>query len=263
MKFKAYKDWSIFAKIMSLSGLTWLVLVVATMFALVPFIRGLIVEEKQATVSYLVQEATSLMASYQKQVDAGVLTKEDAQKQAAERISAIRYDGANYLWINDLGPKMIMHPIKPELNGTDLSENKDPNGKALFVEMAKVCRDAGKGFVDYAWSRPGSTQPVPKLSYVELYQPWGWVVGTGIYVDDVTADVRKIQIGIGGALLGILALSIMLAWLVSRTVTGPIKAVVDTIRDIAQGEGDLTRRLPILGKNEIGELSEWFNTFIG
>lgn len=263
MKFKAYKDWSIFAKIMSLSGLTWLVLVMAAMFALVPFIRGLIVEEKQATVSYLVQEATSLMASYQKQVDAGVLTKEDAQKQAAERISAMRYDGANYLWINDLGPKMIMHPIKPELNGTDLSENKDPNGKALFVEMAKVCRDVGKGFVDYAWSRPGSTQPVPKLSYVELYQPWGWVVGTGIYVDDVTADVRKIQIGIGGALLGILALSIMLAWLVSRTVTGPIKAVVDTIRDIAQGEGDLTRRLPVLGKNEIGELSEWFNTFIG
>ncbi len=103
----------------------------------------------------------------------------------------------------------------------------------------------------------------PKLSYVELYQPWGWVVGTGIYVDDVTAHMRTIQFGIGLGLLVILALSILLAWLVSRTVTGPIKAVVDTIKDIAQGEGDLTRRLPILGNNEIGELSEWFNTFIG
>ena len=263
MELKMYKDWGIFTKIMSLSILTWLVLVLATMFALVPFIRGLIMEEKQATVSYLVQGATSLLDSYQKQVEAGVLSKVEAQKQAAERISAIRYDGANYLWINDFGPKMVMHPIRPELNGTDLSENKDPNGKALFVEMVKVCRDKGKGFVTYAWSKPGSAQPVPKLSYVELYQPWGWVIGTGIYVDDVTAHVRQIQIGIGVALLCILALSILLAWLVSRTVTGPIKAVVDTIRDIAQGEGDLTRRLPILGKNEIGELSEWFDTFIG
>ncbi|MFA7402739.1 MAG: methyl-accepting chemotaxis protein [Pelobacteraceae bacterium] len=263
MKLKAYKDWGIFTKIMSLSVLTWLVLVLATMFALVPFIRGLIMAEKQATVSFLVQETTSQLASYQKQVEAGTLTKEEAQKQAAERIAAVRYDGSNYLWINDLGPKMVMHPIKPELNGKDLSENKDPNGKALFVEMVKVCKDTGKGFVNYAWSKPGSAEPVPKISYVELFQPWGWVVGTGIYIDDVTAHVRQIQIGIGVALLGILALSILLAWLVSRTVTGPIKAVVDTIRDIAQGEGDLTRRLPILGKNEIGELSEWFNTFIG
>ena len=189
MGLKAYKDWGIFTKIMSLSLLTWLVLVLATMFALVPFIRGLIMEEKQATVSSLVQQATSLLASYQKQVEAGTLTKEEAQKRAAERIGAMRYDGANYIWINDLAPKMIMHPIKPELNGKDLSENKDPNGKALFVEMARVCRDKGKGFVDYAWSKPGNAQPVPKLSYVELYQPWGWVIGTGIYIDDVSAHV--------------------------------------------------------------------------
>ena len=263
MKLKAYRDWGIFTKIMSLSVLSWLILVLATMFALVPFMRGLIMEEKRATVSFLVQEATSLMSSYQKQVEAGTLTKEEAQKQAAGRIAAMRYDGSNYLWINDLAPKMIMHPIKPELDGKDLSENKDPNGKALFVEMARVCKESGKGFVDYAWSKPGSTQPVPKISYVELYQPWGWIVGTGIYIDDVTAHVRQIQIGIGIALLAMLALSVLLGFLVSRTVTGPIKAVVDTIRDIAQGEGDLTKRLPIHGKNEIGELSEWFNTFIG
>lgn len=260
---KAYKDWGIFAKIMSLSVLTWMVLVIAAMFALVPFIRGLIMEEKQATVTYLVQEATTLIASYQKQVDAGTLSKEEAQKQAAERIGAIRYNEKDYLWINDLTPKMIMHPIKPELNGKDLSENKDANGKLHFNEMVKVCKENGKGFVQYVWSKPGGTAPVPKLSYVELYQPWGWVVGTGIYIDDVTAHVRQIQISIGIALLGILALSILLAWVVSRTVTGPIKAVVNTIKDIAQGEGDLTRRLPIAGKNEVGELSEWFNTFVG
>jgi len=263
MKLKAYKDWGIFAKIMSLSLLTWLVLVMASMFVLVPFIRGLIMEEKQATVSYLVQEATTLLGSYQKQVEAGTLTKEDAQKQAAEKIGAMRYNEKDYLWINDMTPKMIMHPIKPELNGKDLSENKDANGKLHFNEMVKVCKDNGKGFVQYMWAKPGGAAPVPKLSYVELYQPWGWVVGTGIYIDDVTAHVHQIQISIVIALLVILALSVLMAWLVSRTVTGPIKAVVNTIKDIAQGEGDLTRRLPIHGRNEVGELSEWFNTFVG
>jgi methyl-accepting chemotaxis protein len=204
-----------------------------------------------------------VLASYQKQVDAGTLTKEDAQKQAAERIGAIRYNEKDYLWINDLSPKMVMHPIKPELNGKDLSENKDANGKLHFNEMVRVCKEKGKGFVEYAWAKPGGSAPLPKLSFVELYQPWGWIVGTGIYTDDVAAHMRTIQIGIGAALLALLALGILLALLVSRTVTGPIKAVVDTIRDIAQGEGDLTKRLPIHGKNEIGELSEWFNTFIG
>jgi methyl-accepting chemotaxis protein len=263
MKLKSYKDWGIFAKIMSLSVLTWLVLALASMLVLVPFIRGLIMEEKKQSVSNMVQGAVSIILSYQKEVDAGKMTKEEAQKRAFDRIGSIRYDGANYLWINDLGPKMIMHPIKPELDGKDLSDNKDPNGKALFVEMVRVCKEHGKGFVDYDWSKPGSSAPVPKISYVELYQPWGWVIGTGIYVDDVAAHVFQIQIGIAIALIAMLALGILMAWLVARTVTGPIKAVVDTIKDIAQGEGDLTRRLPIHGNNEIGELSEWFNSFIG
>ena len=116
MKLKAYKDWGIFTKIMSLSVLTWLVLVLATMFALVPFIRGLIMAEKEQSVSNMVQGAVSILGAYQKDVEAGKLTKEEAQKRAFERIGTIRYDGSNYLWINDLGPKMIMHPIKPELN---------------------------------------------------------------------------------------------------------------------------------------------------
>jgi len=262
MKLKTYKDWSIFSKIMSLSVLTWLVLVLATLFALVPYVRGLIMKEKQATVSYLVQEATTMLASYQKQVDAGTVTREEAQKQAAERISAIRYDGTNYLWINDINLKMVMHPIKPEMNGKELSGLKDPNGKYFFTEMDKVCKDKGKGFVEYAWPKPGNSRSVPKISYVELYQPWGWIIGTGIYVDDVTAHMRTIQTSIGLALLAILVLCMLLAWLVSATITRPVKAVVDAIKDIAEGESDLTKHLPVLGNNEIGELGSCFNAFI-
>jgi len=261
---KRYRDWGIFGKIMGLSIATWLLLVLATFLVLVPYIRGLIMAEKQYAAKQLVQQATSMLVSFQKQIDDGTLTKEDAQQKAANRISSIRYEnGSNYLWINDMAPKMVMHPLKPELNGKDLSGNKDPNGKALFVEMVAVCKEKGSGFVEYAWPKAANSKPVPKLSYVELYQPWGWVVGTGIYIDNVDAAMQKIQLSIGGALLVILAVTFLLAWLVARTVTGPIKEVVETIKDIARGEGDLTRRLPIHGRNEVGELAEWFNTFVG
>jgi len=261
---KSYRDWGIFGKIIGLSLSTWLVLVLASFTLLIPYMRGLIMQEKQAAVSALVQQATSMLTSYQKQIASGALTKEEAMKHASERIASIRYDnGTNYLWINDLGPNMVMHPLKPELNGKDLTENKDPNGKALFVEMVAVCKEKGKGFVNYAWPKAGSSKPVPKLSYVELFQPWGWIIGTGIYIDDVDTAMRKIQISIGSGLLAILGITFLLSWLVARTVTRPIKEVVETIKDIAKGEGDLTKRLPIHGKNEVGELSEWFNTFIG
>lgn len=261
---KRFRDWGIFGKIMGLSLATWLLLVIAAYGLLIPYIRGLLMIEKQAAITSLVQQATSMLVSFQKQIEDGTLEQEDAQQKAANRISSIRYEnGSNYIWINDLAPKMVMHPLRPELNGKDLSDNKDPNGKALFVEMVNVCKEKGKGFVRYAWPKAGSTKPVPKLSYVELYQPWGWILGTGIYIDDVDTAMQTIQLRVGGILIGILSLSVLLAWQAARSVTGPVNEIVASIKDIAQGEGDLTKRLPIHAKNEIGELAEWFNTFVG
>ena len=109
----------------------------------------------------------------------------DAEKMrlAADLVGAMRYNETNYLWINDMGPKMVMHPIKPALNGKDLSDFKDPDGKKLFVEFVNVCRQAGEGTVDYLWPMPGHDQPVAKLSYVKLFKPWNWVIGTGVYLE--------------------------------------------------------------------------------
>ena len=258
MKIKAYKDWGIFSKIMSLSLLTSLVLVLATMFALVPFIRGLIMKDKQATVSNLVQEATSMAASYQKQVEAGTLTKEEAQKQAAERIAAMRYNEKDYLWINDLTPRMIMHPIKPEMNGKDLSDSKDPNGKLLFMEMVKVCKEKGNGFVEYVWEKQGSSRPMPKISYVELYQPWGWIIGTGIYIDDIDAQMLKIMFGIGVALCILLALTTVSALFIARSITVPTSVLAGQTKQLARGE--LNVQVSCSSNDEIGQLARSFKT---
>ncbi len=109
----------------------------------------------------------------------------EKKRLAAELIGAMRYDDGSYLWINDLGPKMIMHPIKPELNGKDLSAVKDSNGKRMFVAFAKKCQLEGEGIVEYLWPKPGHKEPVGKISYVKLFEPWGWVIGTGVYIDGV------------------------------------------------------------------------------
>ncbi len=113
------------------------------------------------------------------------LSLQEKQQKASDMIKALRYgpDNQDYFWINDLHPTMIMHPYKPELNGKDLSDSKDPNGKALFVEFAKTCKENGEGFVDYHWPKYGSDKPVPKLSFVKLFKPWNWVIGSGIYME--------------------------------------------------------------------------------
>ena len=255
---RAYKDLSVFKKIMSIPILTALVLTLIMIFVLVPFIRELIMKEKQATVSNLVQEAISVVASYQKQIDAGTLTKEDAQKQAVERIAAIRYNEKDYIWINDLTPTMIMHPMKPEMNGKELSENKDPNGKFLFREFVKVCKDKGKGFVEYAWPKPGNSNPVPKISYVELYQPWGWIVGTGIYIYDVDTQMQKIMIVMLVALCILLVPALLSALVVARSITVPVSVLVKQTAQVANGELDI--QITCSSNDEIGQLAYSFKT---
>ncbi len=117
-------------------------------------------DTKLALLRSVVESATAIAAGYEQEERAGRMSRDDAQHSAAKAIGAIRYSGSEYVWINDLTPRMVMHPIKPELNGTDLTDIKDPNGKRLFVEAADVARTQGAGMVDYFWPRPGAEQPV-------------------------------------------------------------------------------------------------------
>lgn len=110
-------------------------------------------------------------------------------------VKDMRYGGDNYLWINDLQPRMIMHPIKPELDGQDMSGFTDPKGKKLFVEMARTAQEKGHGVVEYLWKKSGEGRPVPKLSFVQLLPEWGWIVGTGIYTDDIDVVLAVQQDG--------------------------------------------------------------------
>ena len=134
-----------------------------------------------------------------------------------------------------MAPRMVMHPMKPALNGQDLSGSKDPNGKHLFVEMVNVCRKDGAGFVDYMWPKPGVDEPQPKISYVKLFPQWQWVIGSGIYVDDIEKEISSLFTPIFITIALITIAGIGLAWLMARSIAQPINRLIETMNTGSDG----------------------------
>ncbi|WDP92550.1 MAG: methyl-accepting chemotaxis protein [Desulfobacter sp.] len=197
------------------------------------------------------------------------------EKRSKETIKTMRYGegGKEYFWIHDMNAKMVMHPITPEMEGKDLAGITDPKGKHLFTEMVNICKKEGEGYVEYLWPKPGEKDPIPKISYVKLFKPLGWIVGTGVYVDDIQKSLaakeealRKqvrssilMQLGI---ILIVVAVFIVITLVVARKISLPLMNTSLMLKDIAEGEGDLTKRLDVVSKDEVGSLSKWFNAFI-
>ncbi len=103
----------------------------------------------------------------------------------------IRYGKDGYFWINDFEPKMIMHPFTPYLDGESLKDFKDPNGVFLFNEMVQVATKNQEGYVAYSWPKPDEKNPQSKISYVRVYPKFSWIIGTGVYIDDIDKEVHK------------------------------------------------------------------------
>jgi methyl-accepting chemotaxis protein len=193
---------------------------------LYPKFRNALYDSKTTQVRYLVESAASAIDHFAREAANGSLTDEGARKAAKEAIRSMRYGDNDYFWINDLAPKMVMHPIKPELDGSDLSQNKDPNGKLLFMEMVRIGREKGAGFVEYFWPKPGLSKPVPKMSYVKLVPQWGWIVGTGVYIDDIEAESSRVFYAIFGIVALITLGGLSLAYFTARSISRPIHRII-------------------------------------
>ncbi|MCK4303019.1 MAG: methyl-accepting chemotaxis protein [Candidatus Eisenbacteria sp.] len=257
MQVRSFKNWGLFSKLMSISIVAIVLIGSGIVFQVLPRAGERIRDQKRDATKNVVDIAFSLMNDYSERTKSGELTLEEAQRRAVKRIKELRYQEKEYFWINDLGPKMIMHPYKPELDGKDLTASKDPNGKHLFVEMADVCRSNGAGFVDYMWPKPGATKPVPKVSYVKLFKPWGWIVGSGVYLDDVQSQVAGLRLNaiVVLALCAVAALSMTL--LIARKITAPLANGISFAEAVRQG--DFTKTLAIDQDDEIGMLVKALN----
>lgn len=251
----------------SISKRLWLILFTALAmllavgaFAIVQNYQSLLNGKKEQT-QYLVQNSMGILASLHAQEQSGELTREQAQQQARAFIKQLRYARDDYFFIHDLQPKMIMHPMTPSLDGQDLSGFTDPTGKAVFVEFAQLAQQQGAGFTQYLWPMPGAQEPVDKINYVELFKPWGWVLGTGVYLDDIQAEFRSSITQ--GVIFGtaVLITLVLLALLIIRSITQPLDEAVEALENIASGEGDLTLQLAERGNDELSALSKNFNLF--
>lgn len=217
-------QWRYFAlNIISPVVLTF-VLCLGLIFAVViPSMRRNIVERKKEMIRELTQAAWSELAGLHEQEQRGALTREAAQQAAIARIQRLRYgdDSKDYFWITDGHPRMVMHPYRPELNGQDLSTYADPAGKRLFVEFVSLVRAQGDGYADYLWQwKDDEHRVAPKLSYVKGFAPWGWIIGTGIYLEDVRAEIaqitrRSLQVSTGISVI----IALLLTYIASQGFT--------------------------------------------
>ena len=203
--------------------------------------RKMILEERKNNVRQVVEAAHALVAHYHELARKGTLTEPQAQQQALQAVKALRYSSTEYFWINDMQPRMLMHPVSQQLmDAKDLSGLKDANGKAFFAEMVRAVQAGGAGFVAYDWVKPGGNQPVPKVSYVKGFAPWGWMVGSGVYVDTVESAImaRMVSFSLGGLALAVLLLGVGLAIArgLLRQLGGEPEHAATIMHRIAQGD---------------------------
>jgi methyl-accepting chemotaxis protein len=247
-------------RIRVLWGLSLIALVVVSGVALIRE-RHSLFEDRKLMTRNLVEAASGVVEHFGGLAKNGRLTEQQAQDMAKTALASLRYEGENYFWVNDMTPRMVMHPFKPELDGQDLTDFKDPEGKHLFVELVDAVRKNGAGFVDYKWPKPGQNAPQPKISYGKAYAPWGWIIGSGIYVDDVDAVFWRnlVLYGIGISLLA--AVLVALSWWISRSITHPLEKLRKAMTQVAES-GDLRVGTTVDDRHELGQIAHSFDTLI-
>lgn len=223
--------------------------------------RSSLFHDRQIKTQHLVEAAYGILSYHHDLQAKGLLTEEQAKAGAMGVVKALRYQEKEYFWINDMTPHVLMHPIKPELDGKDVSDMQDPTGKRLFVEFVDVVKKDGAGFVSYMWSKPGFSDPVPKISYVKGFAPWGWVIGSGIYIDDIDAifwNSTKWMMAINAVL--IIAVFVLLQ-IIIRSITTPLSDIQNAIKRI-QTSKDLSMRVKLSRHDEIGDIADSFNQMV-
>jgi PAS domain S-box-containing protein len=182
---------------------------------IVPDVERNLLDRKRDTIRELTRSAQSVLQEYHQEEKQGLLSREEAQRGAAARIRDLRYgaESKDYFWITDMQPVMVMHPFRTDLDGKDLSEFRDPLGNRVFVECVHLVRSEGSGYLDYVWQwKDDPSRLVPKESFVMGFEPWGWIIGTGIYVEDVQQEIQRLTqrlVRISLSITGLIALILL------------------------------------------------------
>jgi PAS domain S-box-containing protein len=279
--FTQFRNWNIKTKIMSILFVSICVSSIAVETILIPLMENYFMNERQIAAKQVVEVAYGILEEHTQKVQTGLESVENAKNKAISLIKSLRFSGKEYFWIHDLSrpfPRMIMHPTVPSLDGTVLDDpqfNKASGRRALsdstmvalenrnlFVTMNEVVEASNEGFVSYAWPKPNAdggvtTELYPKISFVKKYAPWGWVIGSGIYVDDVKAAVTHVRHLIHTASFFFCLATILIYYLMVRYISRPVINLAQLAERIATGE--YGAQLSITTQDEVGLLSESLN----
>ena len=247
--------------------LWFLPLVIAIGFIIYTFyssaqLKAQLLEDRYEKTKHVVQAAWHVIDHFKQDAKAGRLSEQEAKQLALKTIKDMRYGSDDYFWIHSMDLKMVMHPIKPALDGKALGNIKDPDGTFLFQDMVNVVKKSGEGFIPYLWPKPGSDEPVPKISFVKGHQDWGWIIGSGIYLDDVDALFAKSVSKMAVIAFLVVLVSLAIVILIAQSIIKPLGTTASALKEIAQGDGDLTKRLSIAGDDEISDFRKNFNAFV-
>lgn len=203
---------------------------------IIPMFERSVMDRKKEMIHELTNTAWSVLSEYDEAYKAGRITLAEAKELATEEVGRMRYgsEQKNYFWISTTDPVMINHPYRSDLNGKNLVDYADKHGNKLFVDAADLVNEKGEGIIQYYWKRKDDASPeVPKLSYVKAYQNWNWIVGTGIYLDDVRQEIKRLRdklLRISILIIGIIIVILVYVLKQTRIIEQKRKDAVNELR---------------------------------
>ncbi|ACD95556.1 hybrid sensor histidine kinase/response regulator [Trichlorobacter lovleyi] len=226
-------SWNLLTKIVAVNLVVLFVAFLALMFYVLPLYEDKLQQQRKQYIAELVDMATGVVENCHQQELQGRQTTSEAQQSALATLRVMSRDNG-YFWIHDMQLKMIMHPYATHLDNHNLAGYADPNGKKLFVEMNRLVAASGKGYLEYYWPKPGHDQAISKISFVKLFVPWGWVIGSGMYLDDISEEVsslrHKVYLIVGLVLVLITAFSLIVAVRIKK----PLQQALELLQEIPE-----------------------------
>jgi len=198
-------------------------------------LRNDLIEAKKVTIRSAVESVHGIIENYHAAATSGKITEREAQQKAIDLIKRLRYAENEYFWINDMKPVFVAHPY-PDMDGKDVSELKDETGRKMIVEMVETVKRDGEGYANYIWRRQETGRLTKKISFVKGFRPWGWVIGSGIYVEDVDEVFRKRAVNLS---LGVLFSALLILWIslrVAGSITKPLSTLKQGMESVAEGD---------------------------
>ena len=255
-----FKNWSLFNKLQFIIFISALPLLLIFIFQMLPTVSEKYYEDKSASVKSVVESAYNIMEYYNQKSHKGEMTLEDAQKSAIDEINILRYSGKEYYFVYTMEGVTMALGSDPSKKGENRFNIEDKLGNKFVQDMINICAKDGEGFVKYYYPKLGETEPSPKLSFVKLYKPWGWFLGSGVYIDDVERSVSAFKEDLYIPTAVAIIFAVLFGFIIARSIAGKIKKLEAAAGKVAGG--DTTVQLDIQTKDEIGHLASSFNQMV-